>query len=158
MKIAIATTVVIILIAACVSSQDVGRERTLPPLKPQPTLLQVAEEHFAAFNACDWNRLMAQMSDDVEFFGPNGAAIQGRVALGNAFADVPKTPEQGGRCGLKLTIERTYIIGNTINVLWRAEAPFLTAPYRGTNVFETRDGLIAAEVTTFDGAALPIRK
>lgn len=158
MKAAIARTVFIVLLAACASAQDPGRDRTLPPLKPQPTLLQVAEEHFAAFNACDWTRLMAQMSDNVEFFGPNGAAIQGRVALGKAFADVPKTPAQGGRCGLKLTIERTSIVGNTINVLWRAEAPFLTAPYRGTNVFETRDGLIAAEVTTFDGAALPMKK
>jgi hypothetical protein len=36
----------------------------LPELKKQPTPQAVLDEHLAALNACDWNRLLAQYPDD----------------------------------------------------------------------------------------------
>jgi hypothetical protein len=49
-----------------------GQSRSMPARKLQPTPARVVEEHLAAFNACDWNRLMAQFPDNVEFFSPRG--------------------------------------------------------------------------------------
>src|SRR5271156_531621 len=76
--------------------------QTMPQLKRQPTPAKVVEEHMAAFSACDWPRLMAQFPDNVEFFGPNGQVVRGKVALGQMFAEVVKPPSQGGTCGLKV--------------------------------------------------------
>jgi hypothetical protein len=131
--------------------------RTLPERKRQPTPEKVVAEHMAAFSACDWNRLMAQFPDNVEFFLPNGAVVRGRRALGEMFAKVVKPPSQGGTCGLKLTAEHTFVVGETVNVQWRAEAPFLLETYRGADAFETHDGLMASQVTTFDDAALKMK-
>lgn len=111
----------------------------------------------AAFSSCDWPRLMAQFPENVEFFGPNGQVVRGRAALGRMFAQVVKPPSEGGSCGLKITAEHVFTVGNTINVQWRAEAPFLREPYRGADAYETQDGLMAAQVTTFDPAALKMK-
>ena len=129
----------------------------LPPLKRQPTPEMVVKEHMAAFSSCDWKRLMAQFPDNVEFFSPNGAVVRGRQALGEMFAKVVKPPSQGGTCGLKITPEHIFVVGDTINVQWRAEAPFLTKTYRGADAYETHDGFMAAQVTTFDADALPMK-
>jgi len=132
--------------------------QSMPPLKRQPTPAKVVEEHMAAFSSCDWPRLMAQFPENVEFFGPNGQVVRGRAALGRMFAQVVKPPSEGGTCGLKITAEHIFTVGDTINVQWRAEAPFLTEPYRGADAYETHDGLMAAQVTTFDAAALKMKK
>lgn len=97
---------------------------------------------------------MAQFPDNVEFFGPNGQLVRGRQALGEMFAKVVKLPSEGGTCGLKITPEHTFVVGETVNVQWRADAPFLAEPYRGADAYETHDGLMAAQVTTFNAAAL----
>lgn len=130
---------------------------SLPSLHRQPTPEKVVAEHMAAFSACDWNRLMAQFPDNVEFFETNGSVVRGRRALGEMFAKVVKKPSKGGTCGLKVTAEHTLVVGDTINVQWRAEAPFLAEPYRGADAYETHDGLMAAQVTTFDAAALKMK-
>jgi ketosteroid isomerase-like protein len=117
----------------------------------------VVAEHLAAFSTCDWNRLMAQFPEDVEFFSPNGVTVKGREALGEMFAKVVKTPAEGGTCGLKITVEHTFVVGDVVNVQWRADAPFLAEPYRGADAYETKDGLMAAQVTTFDAAALKMK-
>ena len=132
--------------------------QTMPPLKRQPSPIKVVEEHMAAFSSCDWPRLMAQFPDNVEFFGPNGQVVRGRAALGRMFAQVVKPPSQGGTCGLKVTPEHIFTVGDTINVQWRAEAPFLKEPYRGADAYETHDGLMAAQVTTFDAAGLKMKR
>ncbi|MBN9615347.1 MAG: hypothetical protein BGO25_15265 [Acidobacteriales bacterium 59-55] len=132
--------------------------QSMPPLKRQPTPAKVVEEHMAAFSSCNWPRLMAQFPENVEFFGPNGQVVRGRAALGRMFAQVVKPPSEGGTCGLKITAEHIFIVGDTINVQWRAEAPFLAEPYRGADAYETHDGLMAAQVTTFDAAALKMKK
>jgi hypothetical protein len=131
---------------------------TLPERKRQPTPKQVVEEHLAAFSSCDWNRLMAQFPDDAEFFSPGGAVVRGRRALGEMFAKIVKPPSQGGSCGLKVTPEHIFVVGETVNVQWRAEAPFLAEPYRGADAYETHDGLMAAQVTTFDASALKMKQ
>lgn len=129
----------------------------LPPRVRQPTAEKVVAEHMAAFNACDWKRLMAQFPDNVEFFAPNGMTVRGRKALGEMFAKVVKPPAQGGTCGLNVTVEHKFVVGDVINVQWRADAPFLAEPYRGADAYETKDGLMAAQVTTFDAAALKMK-
>lgn len=129
----------------------------LPPRVRQPTPEKVVSEHMAAFSACDWKRLMQQFPDNVEFFSPNGVTVRGREALGKMFAQVVKKPSEGGTCGLKVTVEHQFVVGDTINVQWRADAPFLAEPYRGADAYETKDGFMAAQVTTFDAAQLKMK-
>lgn len=130
---------------------------SLPAPKRQSTPQKVVEEHLAAFSACDWNRLLAGFAPDAEFFAPNGSVVRGRKALGEMYTQVVKPPSKGGTCGLKVTAEHIFVVGETINVQWRADAPFLLEPYRGADAYETHDGLMAAQVTTFDGAALKMK-
>jgi hypothetical protein len=130
----------------------------LPERVRQATPAKVVAEHMAAFTSCDWKRLMAQFPDNVESFAPNGMTVRGRKALGEMFAKVVKPPAQGGTCGLVITAEHTFQVGDVINVQWRADAPFLAEPYRGADAYETKDGLMAAQVTTFDAAALKMKK
>jgi hypothetical protein len=132
--------------------------QNLPPKKAQPTPEKVIAEHIAALNACDWNRLMAQYDDDIVFLRKDGVIIQGREAVGKMFRDSLKNPSQGGLCGRKLTPEHTFVVGNTVNVVWRVEAPFFAETYRGAEAFETRNGLLAAQVTTWDPSAVKMKK
>ena len=106
-------------------------------------------EHMAAINACDWKRILAQDPEDVEIFSPDGVLAQGRQAVGVMFAQVVRPFREGGICGLKFTAEHTQKVGDTLNVQWRADAPFLAQPYRGADAYETKDGLMQAQVTTF---------
>ncbi len=144
-------------LAAMIDAPALAQSNQLPPRVRQATPEKVVAEHMAAFSACDWKRLMQQFPDNVEFFGPNGQTVIGRKALGEMFAQVVKPPAQGGTCGLKITTERTFVVGDTINVQWRADAPFLAEPYRGADAYETKDGYMAAQVTTFDAAALKMK-
>ncbi len=135
-----------------------AQTKTMPKQVKRATPEAVVAEHLAAFSACDWNRLMAQFPENVEFFSPNGVTVKGREALGEMFAKVVKPPAEGGTCGLKITAEHTFVVGDVVNVQWRADAPFLAEPYRGADAYETKDGLMAAQVTTFDAAALKMKK
>ena len=129
----------------------------LPPQRRQASPEKVVEEHLAAFSACDWKRLLAGFAENAEFFAPNGSVVRGRKALGKMYVQVVKPPSQGGTCGLKVTAEHTFVVGETVNVQWRADAPFLAEPYRGADAYETHDGLMAAQVTTFDASALKLK-
>ena len=129
----------------------------LPPLKKQPSVQKVIDEHLDALNKCDWNRLMAQYPNDVEIHLPDGAVVKGRDKVGELFAGFCK-PRPGGLKGLKFTAESSFLVGNTLNVMWRAEADFLSEPYNGSDAYVTRDGLMAAQVTTFDGSKLKFKK
>jgi len=132
--------------------------QSLPPKKPQATPEQVITEHIAALNACDWNRMMAQYDDDIVFLSKDGGIVSGRKAIGDMFTKALQPPAQGGQCGMKLIAEKTIIVGNTVNVIWRCEAPFFAQPYRGSEAFETRNGLLAAQVTTWDPSAIKMKK
>ena len=129
----------------------------LPPLKKQPTVQKVIDEHLDALNKCDWNRLMAQYPNDVEIHLPDGQVIKGRQKVGDLFAGFCKARPDGLK-GLKFTSESSFLVGNTLNVMWRAEADFLTEPYKGSDAYVTRGGLMAAQVTTFDGSKLKFKK
>jgi uncharacterized protein (TIGR02246 family) len=135
-----------------------GFGQHLPQTKPQATPQKVVEEHIAALNACDWTRMMAQYADDVEFLSKDGATVKGRQAIGEMFHKALMPPAKGGQCGMKLIAEHIKVVGGTVNVVWRAEAPFFSEPYRGSEAFETRDGLLAAQVTTWDPSAIKMKK
>jgi len=129
----------------------------LPVLKPQRTPQAVVDEHLAALNACDWNRLMAQYPDNAELFLPGGQIVKGRQAIGELFRNFVKPQQDGGLCGLRFAAEHTVTIGGTLNVQWRATAPFAAAPYLGADAYGTKDGLMQAQVTTFDATQLKMK-
>jgi hypothetical protein len=128
-----------------------------PPLVRQASPTLVVKEHLSALNACDLDRLIAQYPDKAEIHYPNGVVLKGREQLRESFANFVKPYEQGGLCGLTFTPEYVSQVGGTINVQWRAEAPFLTEPYRGSDAYETKDGLMYAQVTTFKGEDLKFK-
>jgi hypothetical protein len=130
----------------------------LPAKKPLATPEKVIAEHIAALNACDWNRMMAQYDDDIEFLSKDGGIVKGRAAIGEMFRKALKPPSEGGQCGMTLTPEHTVVVGGTVNVVWRVTAPFFAEPYRGSEAFETRNGLLVLQVTTWDPSAIKMMK
>ncbi len=150
----LAATVALFLVSPHAAAADPMK---LPPLKKQPTVQMVLDEHFDALNQCDWNRLMAQYPNDVEIHLPDGVVIKGREKVGDLFAGFCKARPDGLK-GLKFTSESSFKVGNTLNVMWRAEGDFPAEPYKGSDAYVTRDGLMAAQVTTFDGAKLKFKK
>ena len=135
-------------------TRQVTSGKPLPPLKRQATPKAVVDEHLDALNRCDWTRLMAQYPTDVEIFLPGGQVVKGRRAVGDLFEGFVKPFKDGGLCGLKFESEHVQIVGDTVNVQWRANADFLAAPYLGADAYVTQDGLMRAQVSTFDGAQL----
>jgi len=59
---------------------------------------------------------------------------------------------------LHFTVEGSMPIGDTFAAQWVATARFLAEPYRGSDAYITHDGYMQAMVTTFDGAALKMKK
>ena len=121
----------------------------MPDFHTQPTPNAVVDEHLDALNRGDWNRLMAQYPDDVEIFLPAGVVIRGREAVGEAFAGMMKPFKEGGLGGVTFTPEHVFTVGDTVNVQWRVDADFLKEPYRGADAYITRNGLLMAQVSTF---------
>jgi hypothetical protein len=129
----------------------------LPELKKQATPEAVVAEHIDALNHCDWNRLMAQYPPEVQIHLPDGVVFKGREKVGELFAGFVKSRADGGLCGLTFTAESTSRLGDTLNIQWRAEAAFLVEPYRGSDAYETHDGLMYAQVSTSKGADLKMK-
>jgi hypothetical protein len=130
----------------------------LPPLKKQATPQAVVDEHLDALNKCDWNRLMAQYPENYQLNLPDGVVVKGREAAAKVFADFVKPHDQGGLCGIKISPEQTLVVGDTLNIQWKAEADFLVEPYKGSDAYETHDGLMVAMVSTFKGSDLKMKK
>jgi len=151
-------------LAASVMAPVAGMAQTppstspLPPLRPLKTPQAVIDEHLDALNKCDWSRLMAQYPADAQFFLPLGQTIVGREKLAELFAQMVKPHDQGGICGAKFTPEHTFVVGDTISIQWVVTADFLAEPYRGSDANITRNGLMAAIVTSFQGAQLKTKK
>jgi SnoaL-like protein len=133
-------------------------EMKLPDLKKQPNAQAVLDEHFEALNKCDWNRLLAQYPEDAQINLPNGAIVKGRAAIGDLFVGFCKEPKDGGLNGIHFAVEHSTPIENTFATQWVATAPFLAEPYKGSDAYITHDGFMQAMVTTFDGAALKMKK
>lgn len=129
----------------------------MPALKARATAQAVLDEHLDALNHCDWNRLMAQYPDDVEIFLPAGTVLKGRQAVGDAFRTMVKPFAQGGLCGLTFTPEHSFTVGETINVQYRVTGEPLAEPYRGADSYEAKNGLMQAQVSTFDRAQLKLK-
>ena len=121
----------------------------MPDLRTQPTPRAVVDEHLDALNRGDWERLMAQYPADVEIFLPGGVTIRGREQVGEAFRGMVKPFSDGGIHGGTFTAEHVFTVGHTVTVQWRVDADFLAEPYRGADAYVTRDGLLAAQVSTF---------
>lgn len=130
---------------------------TLPQLKMQPNAERVTFEHIDALNACDWDRLMAQYPEEVLFILPNGTWVEGRNAIGGVFAGFCKPRAEGGFKGAKFIAEKVKTVGDTVNVSWRVEAEWLAAPYKGADAYVTHDGLMYAQVTTFDPSDMKLK-
>ena len=145
-----------ILLGFSVFATMQAQGQTLPPKKPLPSPEKVVAEHFAALHACDWNRMMAGYDDSIAFLS-NGDAVNGRQAVGEMFKKVLQPHSKGGLCGMKLTPEKTIVVGDTVNVVFRFDAPFFAEPYRGSEAFETRNGLVVVQITTFDQSALKMK-
>jgi hypothetical protein len=134
-----------------------AKSKPLPPLKPMKTPADVVKEHLEAINECNWERAMAQYPAEVQFFLPGGRVVKGREAVGELFSNFFRPAKEGGLCGLKFEVENTFPVGDTINMSWRATADFLAEPYRGADAYVTKDGLMWAQVTTFDANQLKKR-
>jgi hypothetical protein len=109
----------------------------------------VVAEHIAALNVCDVDRLMAQFPDSIHILFPGGVTVEGRADVRDLFEGFC-LPFPGGLDGLEFTLLDTRKVNKTINAVWMADACFLDEPYFGATAYETRGGLLAAEVTTFD--------
>ena len=101
---------------------------------------------------------MAQYPPEVQFFLPGGQVVKGREAVGELFRSFVKPVKDGGLCGLTFRSDHTFAVGDTINVQWTATADFLAEPYKGADAYETKDGLMWAQVTTFDAAQIKLKK
>ena len=141
-------------IAAMLLTPTAHAQMKLPELKKQPTPQAVLDEHFAALNACDWDRLLAQYPEDAQVNGPNGAIVKGRAAIGEMFTGFCKDPKDGGLKGIHFAVESSTPIENTFATQWVVTAPFLAEPYRGSDAYITHDGYMQAMVSTFDASAL----
>ena len=150
--------IAVMLTTLTLASRTQAAEMQLPQIKTQPNPQAVLDEHLDALNKCDWNRLVAQYPEDAQIHVPNGTVITGRKAIGDLFAGFCKDPKDGGLNGINFKVVQSTLIEGTFATHWIASAPFLVEPYNGSDAYITKDGLMQAMVTTFDGAALKIKK
>ena len=121
----------------------------LPPLKRCSSPQAVVDEHLDALNQGDWERAMAQYPPNVEIFLPGGKVIEGREQVAELFLGFLKPRAEGGLGGIQFEVVHSFPVGDTITVLWRATADFLSEPYAGTDAYITKDGLMWGQVSTF---------
>lgn len=132
-------------------------DMAMPAFKKQATAKAVVDEHIDALNRCDWNRLMAQYPNDIEFILPNGTWVKGRAEIGKVFTGFCKDRKDGGFKGATFIAEEVNTVGDTINVSWRVEADWLASPYKGGDAYVTKDGMMQTQVTTFNPADMKFK-
>jgi hypothetical protein len=142
--VAVVSIVVLGLVAAASAKTDLVR---------QPKPAQVVAEHIDALNNCDVDRLMAQYPESIHILLPGGVTVEGREDVRALFEGFC-LPYPDGLNGLEFTEVASWTVHKTLNVQWSADACFLAEPYLGADGYETWSGLMAAQVTTFDGAEL----
>lgn len=147
--------IVIALVAIVVSGVAVvaSAGHGPPPFDRQPSPEAVVAEHIDALNNCDVDRLMAQYPETVAILLPGGVTSAGRTEVRALFEGFC-LPYPAGLNGLQFTEVESWTVGKTVNVQWVANAPFLAEPYYGADAYVTKNGLMGAQVTTFDGAEL----
>ncbi|MEX2693132.1 nuclear transport factor 2 family protein [Rhizobium mongolense] len=144
-------------LAAIGGESSAEEAKILPALHTQANAELVTFEHIDALNACDWNRLMAQYPEEILFILPNGTWVEGRAAIGGVFTGFCKERADGGFKGAKFIAEKVKTVGDTVNVSWRVEAPWLAEPYKGGDAYVTHDGLMYTQVTTFNPADMKFK-
>lgn len=115
-----AGTILLMLASSAILSSGARAQMALPELKKQPTPQAVLDEHLAALNACDWDRLLAQYPDNAQINLPNGTIVQGRKAIGELFAGFCKDPKDGGLKGIHFEAEHSTPVGGTFATQWVA--------------------------------------
>ena len=151
--------VVLVTASLAVATPSVAiAQSALPEIKAQPSAQAVLDEHLDALNHCDWSRIVAQYPDDAQINLPGGAIVAGRKAIGEMFTGFCKDAKDGGLKGITFKVEHSATIGDTFATQWVATADFLAEPYRGSDAYITKNGLMQAMVTTFDGGALKMKK
>ena len=83
--------------------------------------------------------------------------MQGPSEIVNLFIGFCKDRADGGLKGGKFSTEFSNVVGDTINVSWLFNAPFLAEPYKGADAYETKGGLMQAQVTTFKVADMKFK-
>ena len=147
--------VVALVVMALVLSTAVVLADTHPfVLHRQATPEAVVAEHISALNACNVDRLMAQYPSNIVILTPAGGTTAARKAVRALFEGFCKPRAEGGFRGLKFSEIKSWKVGETINTQWVATAAWLATPYYGADAYETHDGLMTAQVTTFDGSKL----
>lgn len=126
-------------------------------VNPHRTPQQVVAEHLDALNHCDYARLMALYPPEVHLFLPGGQVVKGREQVAAIYRQTVKPFKDGGACGLTFEAQTTFPVEDTVNVQWRASADFLAAPYLGADAYVTRDGMMWAQVTTYDRTQIQAR-
>jgi hypothetical protein len=125
----------------------------------QRTAQQVVDAHLAGLNACDFSALMALYPAEVHLFLPGGKVVKGRDAVASIYRQTVQPFKDGGVCGLKFEADVTFTVGETVNVQWRAASTeLLTEPYLGADAYVTKNGMMWAQVTTYDRAAMKARQ
>jgi SnoaL-like domain len=153
----VVSSVVVLALAAVVMGTAVASGGGGDKLVRQPSPKAVVAEHLDALNSCDLERLLAQYPNKAELHLSDGNVVKGRDALRELFAGFVAPYEEGGLCGLTFTTESSFKVDGTLNVQWRAEAPFLAETYRGSDAYVTKNGLMYAQVTTFEGTDLKFK-
>jgi ketosteroid isomerase-like protein len=134
-----------------------AEDMVLPELVKQASPQAVVDEHLDALNKCDWNRIMAQYPDDAEIHLSGGMIVSGRQAIGELFAGFCKPAAEGGLMGITFTAEHSFVVDGTVNAQWVATGDMLAEPYKGSDAYVTKDGLMAAMVSTFEGTDLKMK-
>jgi hypothetical protein len=143
-----------VILGTCAAHADMK----LPEIKKQASVQAVLDEHLDALNKCDWSRLVAQYPEDAQINLPGGTIAKGRAAIGELFAGLCKDTKDGGLKGIHFDVGTSATIGDTIAAQWVATGSFLAEPYKGSDAYITKDGLMQAMVSTFDGGALKMKK
>lgn len=145
----VVTLFALMLSVACAST---------PPRHHLRTPQEVVDAHLAGLNACDFEGLMALYPPEVHLFLPGGQVVEGRDAVAAIYRQTVKPFKDGGVCGLKFEADVTFTVGDTVNVQWRATSGLLAVPYLGADAYVTKDGMMWAQVTTYDRAAIKARQ
>ena len=85
---------------------------------------------------------------------PNTRTALATAASWRAFRSFKRL---GDRRTIKFSVQSTYPVGGTLNTMWHADADFLSETYKGSDAYVTKDGLMYAQVTTFDGSKLKFK-
>jgi hypothetical protein len=118
-----------------------------PKFDKQPHPESVFAEHWEALNDCDVDRLMAQYPENVVLVLPNGNQFVGREDARDLFSDFCADGPV-----FEFTELSSWTVGKTVIVQWVLTNPdILCEEYYGADAFITKNGLLAAQVATFNG-------